>query len=220
MRRSPSFVKIDNRLTECYGRPPLRPRRPLLDVLIETILSQNTSDINSLRAYQNLRRVFPDWRRLAESEPRRVAVAIRQGGLANIKSKRIVKIVRDLIREHGRPSLEHLRSKKPEAAYQSLKEIEGVGPKTAACTLLFGDGMAIFPVDTHIYRVCKRLGWVLPKEGREAFQERFRRLVPERAVYRFHLNLIEHGRRVCRPRNPACLVCCLKRLCPSRREEK
>ncbi len=212
--RAPSIAKVERILAECYGRPSPRSKRPLLDILIETILSQNTSDANSLRAYASLRRAFPSWARLAEAEVPKVAEAIRQGGLANIKSRRLVEIVRGLRREQGRPTLEHLRVMEPEAAYRALKEIDGVGPKTAACTLLFGAGMPLFPVDTHIYRVCGRLGWVRPGEGREDFQERFRRLVPDDLVYSFHLNLIEHGRRVCRSSRPACPRCCLRKNCP------
>lgn len=211
--RAPSIAEVEGILAKCYGRPPRRAKRPLLDVLIETILSQNTSDVNSLRAYASLRRAFPNWAMLAGSHVHRVASAIRQGGLANIKSKRILGIVRGLIREHGRPTLEHLRRMESEAAYRALKEIDGVGPKTAACTLLFGAGKSIFPVDTHIYRVCGRLGWVRPREAREGFQERFRRLVPDDMVYPLHLNLIEHGRRVCRPSRPSCQECCLRNIC-------
>lgn len=212
--KPPPLARVERILAECYGRPPRRAKRPLLDVLIETILSQNTSDANSLKAYSSLRRAFPSWASLAGSQVHKVAEAIRQGGLANIKSKRILRIVRDLQRERGRPTLEHLRIMEPEAAYRALKEIDGVGPKTAACTLLFGAGLPIFPVDTHIFRVCGRLGWVRPREGREGFQERFRRLVPDGLVYSFHLNLIEHGRKVCRPSKPACPACCLKKTCP------
>jgi endonuclease-3 len=186
----------------------------LLDVLIQTILSQNTSDVNSLRAYAGLRKAFPSWSALAEVDVGKVAVAIRPGGLANIKSRRIVQILRDLKKAYGRPTLEHLRRMKPEAAYAALKDMAGVGPKTAACTLLFGAGIPIFPVDTHIHRVCRRLGWAGPRETREKFQERIRRLVPGKKVYPLHLNLIEHGRRVCRAGKPACPTCCLKTICP------
>lgn len=216
---APSIAKVSALLEGRYGRPLTRPNRPLLDVMVETMLSQNTSDVNSLRAYANLRRAFPSWSALASADVRKVAAAIRQGGLANIKSRRIVRIVKELQGKLGRPSLEHLRRMEPEAAYQALKEIDGVGPKTAACTLLFGAGIPIFPVDTHIFRVCGRLGWVLPRENRERFQERIRGMVPGESVYSFHLNLIEHGRRVCHPQKPECPACCLVKICPKGREK-
>lgn len=209
----PQISLVHRRLLACYGRPPANRRRPLLDVLIQTILSQNTSDVNSLRAYQALKKRYPDWRRLERARPQQVAGIIKSGGLANIKSRRIIELLRNLSRKQGRPGLEPLRKMPPEAAYNFLKEIKGVGPKTAACTLLFGAGFPIFPVDTHIYRVSKRLGWARPREDREHFQERFRHLVPGELVFPLHLNLIEHGRRRCHSRKPRCQPCCLRDLC-------
>ncbi len=215
----PPFAEANRLLAGCYGMPPRNRNRPLLDVLVQTILSQNTSDANSLRAYASLRRSFPGWSLASRAGPGKVAAAIRQGGLANVKSKRIVRIMRVLERERGRPSLEHLRRMEPEAAYEALKSMDGVGPKTAACTLLFGAGIPIFPVDTHIHRVCSRLGWAHRGENRERFQERVRKLIPAGLVYPLHLNLIEHGRRTCRPRNPGCPECCLRKRCPYRRRK-
>jgi len=210
---APRISPVLRRLAACYGRPPTNRSRPLMDVLIQTILSQNTSDANSLRAFAALKKNYPDWSRLAGSSPGRVAKVIKSGGLANIKSRRILELLRSLSRERGKPDLEWLRGMEPESAYEFLKGLKGVGPKTAACTLLFGAGIPIFPVDTHIYRVAKRLGWVRKGEDRERFQERFRHLVPPGWVYVLHLNLIEHGRRRCHSRNPRCQQCCLKDHC-------
>lgn len=215
--RPPSIAAVSDALEVCYGKPRPHGKRPLLDVLVQTILSQNTSDANSLRAYASLKRAFPSWSGLAAADVRKVAAAIRQGGLANVKSRRIVRIIRELERLHGRPTLEHLRRMDREAAYQALKAMDGIGPKTAACTLLFGSGIPVFPVDTHIHRVGARLGWARTGETREKFQERIRRLVPDGLVHPLHLNIIEHGRRVCRPENPRCPACCLKPLCPYRK---
>jgi endonuclease-3 len=209
----PAIVRVHRLLTVCYGRPAARPRQPLLDVLVETILSQNTSDANSLRAFRSLRTRFPDWTSARRAGARAIAGAIRSGGLSNIKSRRIHQILTMLGRSPGKLSLEHLTERDPEEAYQSLISIKGVGPKTAACTLLFGAGIPMFPVDTHIYRVSLRLGWVKPGEDRPAFQERFRHQVPDGIVYPLHLNLIDHGRRVCRPAKPGCRECCLSKIC-------
>ncbi len=212
-------MAVHRRLAECYGRPEPMPQRPLLDVLVQTILSQNTTDRNSLEAYRRLRQRYPSWTTAARAGARSVARAIRQGGLAQVKSRRIVKILRRLIAEQGRPSLEHLLALDPETAYAALKEMEGVGPKTAACTLLFGAGIPIFPVDTHIFRVSQRLDWAGPRESRENFQERIRRMVPPEIVYPLHLNMIAHGRTRCRPAKPRCRDCCLYSLCGYRKEK-
>ncbi len=200
-------------LLSTYGSPPAAERRPLLDVLIETVLSQNTSDRNSHRAYRALRSRFPRWELVFTSPRRSVAAAIASGGLANIKAARIKALLSGFRRRFGRPTLEPLRHLPAEDAYRYLLSLAGVGPKTAACTLLFGRGTPIFPVDTHIARISQRLGWAEPGETPAAFQERFRRLVPDRLVYSLHINLIAHGRAVCHPRGPACPGCCIRRYC-------
>ncbi len=200
-------------LNRCYGQPRWTASRPLMDVLVETILSQNTSDSNSHRAFLALKKKYPRWDTVAGADIKSIALAIRSGGLANIKSRRIKDLISFIVGRRGKAGLEFLKKMPREAAYQYLLGIKGVGPKTAACTLLFGAGIPVYPVDTHIYRVSIRLGWVKEKEARESFQERFRKLVPDAMVYSLHLNLIEHGRKICHPRKPECPECCLIKVC-------
>jgi endonuclease-3 len=126
---------------------------------------------------------------------------------------RISKLLKLIAQEQGRVSLEYLKQLSPEKAYCKLLSYDGVGPKTAACTLLFGAGMPLFPVDTHVHRVCRRLGWAGSKESAGAFQERIGPLIPPELVYSLHVNLIEHGRQVCHPRQPECGRCRLKAYC-------
>jgi len=209
----PLIKIISGSLSQCYGHPRWSRSRPLLDVLIETVLSQNTSDINSHRAFLTLREKYPKWDLLPDADISDIAKAIRSGGLANIKSRVIKDLVTAIAIKRGNAKLEFLRKLPREEAYQFLLGIKGVGPKTAACTLLFGAGIPIYPVDTHIYRVSLRLGWVRGKEAIAGFQERFRKLVPEELVYPLHLNMIEHGRNICHPRNPECPKCCLFKAC-------
>lgn len=212
-KNKPSIGKIKGILDRRYGQPRWTVSRPLMDVLVETILSQNTSDSNSRRAYRALKKKYPKWENLAGTDVRSIALAIRSGGLANIKSRRIKDLISAITRKQGKAGLEFLKKLPREEAYQYLLAIKGVGPKTAACTLLFGAGIPVYPVDTHIYRVSSRLGWVKRKEDRESFQERFRKMVPDAMVYPLHLNLIEHGRKICHPRKPECSGCCLIKVC-------
>jgi endonuclease-3 len=216
----PSMATVSKRLARCYGRPRQVSGEPLVDVLIRTILSQNTTDTNSLKAYAELRKRYSRWASLAAASQPEVARAIRTGGLSKIKSKRIIALVRSLVKDRGNASLEYLRRMPAEQAYQHLLSIKGVGPKTAACTLLFGAGIPVFPVDTHIYRVSGRLGWARSDEDREKYQERIRHQIPDRLVSPLHLNLIEHGRTVCHPHRPHCRQCCLRTICPKRRIEE
>jgi endonuclease-3 len=205
--------RVHQALLKCHGIPAPKKYPRVLDALVETILSQNTSDSNSHRAYLSLRKHFPGWRAAAAARPRAIEAAIRTGGLAQIKSLRISKLLNLIARERGLISLEYLKKLSPERAYHKLLSYDGVGPKTAACTLLFGAGMPVFPVDTHVYRVCQRLGWAAPKESAENFQERIGAFIPPVQVFNLHVNLITHGRQTCHPRRPDCGRCCLNIQC-------
>jgi len=147
-----------------------------------------------------------------------VAAIIRSGGLAEIKAKRIIGALRRLKSEHGKITLDFIVGMTPEEAEAWLASIDGVGPKTAAIVLLFSFGMPAFPVDTHVFRVSKRLGLVDDRSSREGAQKELSRLVHPSAYYSMHLNLIEHGRRTCRPRTPLCKDCILSELCNHNRD--
>lgn len=204
---------VSSLLTSAYGRKRAARGGDPLDVLIETILSQNTSDINSGRAFDSLKRKYTSWEELLEDRPEEVANVIRSGGLAEIKAKRILGALSLLISERGELDLDFLSHMTVEEAEHWLTSIEGVGPKTAAIVLLFSLGMPAFPVDTHVFRVCKRLGLVAEGVSRENAQKELGLLIAPKEYYNMHLNLIEHGRKLCKPRNPRCGMCAVSRFC-------
>ena len=212
---NPKLDMVARRLAREYGKRRWVADEEPLDSLIGTILSQNTSDVNSGRAFESLKRRFQTWERVLHATPRRIAGAIRQGGLAGIKSRRIKAILSDIKKSHGRLDLGFLKEFPAGEGYDYLLSFKGVGPKTAACVLLFACRKPVFPVDTHILRIGKRLGWARPRESAEAFQERIRGRIPRGWVYSLHINMIAHGRSVCRPRRPKCGECVLVKLCPS-----
>lgn len=212
---NPKPDMVARRLAREYGKRRWVADEEPLDSLIGTILSQNTSDVNSGRAFESLKRRFQTWERVLHATPRRIAGAIRQGGLAGIKSRRIKAILSDIKKSHGRLDLGFLKEFPAGEGYDYLLSFKGVGPKTAACVLLFACRKPVFPVDTHILRIGKRLGWARPRESAEAFQERMRGKIPRGWVYSLHINMIAHGRSVCRPRRPKCGECVLVKLCPS-----
>ncbi len=207
-------ARVDDTLTKVYGRKIVARRRASpLDTLVLTILSQNTNDVNRDRAYRSLRESYPKWEDLMASTPSRVATAIRVGGLANIKSRRLVDALRFIHHERGRLSLDFLGAMSPVEADAWLSRIKGVGPKTRAIVLLFSLGMPAFPVDTHVHRVTKRIGLIGKRTTRGQAQVELAALVPEAEYYNFHINLIEHGRAVCVARKPKCPVCPVRSLC-------
>ena len=208
------IIDIDRLLTSCYGDRPRSASSPdLLDGLILTILSQNTSDVNSHRAFQSLKDRFPRWEQAAEAGEEEIEEAIRSGGISQVKAGRIKAVLDMLHEETGTYSLEHLRDMEPQQALDYLMDIPGVGRKTAAVLLLFRMDYPYFPVDTHIFRVGRRLGIIPPESNPEKAHDLMDEIVPDDIKYRFHINLITHGRQVCKARKPNCPGCCLNKRC-------
>lgn len=186
---------------------------PPLDMLIATILSQNTNDRNSHRAYTRLRSRFPRWNDVAKAPLRSIADAIRIGGMANQKAARIKETLRAVKDRYGSYSLSALRRKSDDEIIQELVSINGVGVKTASCVLLFSLRRDVFPVDTHVHRICNRLGLVPRTSTPEKTFEAMKGLVPRGRAYSFHTNLIRFGRMVCASSRPKCMICPLYDEC-------
>ncbi len=208
--------QIAGLLEEEYGRPaPRRKLRPL-DELVLTILSQHTTDVNSGRAFDSLKQRFPTWEAVREADPAEIADAIRSGGLARIKAVRIKELLQHLWEERGSLDLDFLSQIEMGEAREFLLQLGGVGPKTAACVLLFSCGRPAFPVDTHVHRVARRLGLIDPVVSAEDAHRILEAVVPPEDVYSFHINLVVHGRRVCKSQRPRCEVCILAPVCGCR----
>jgi len=202
-------------LISTYGDRPWHRRLEPVGELVQTILSQNTSDANSGRAYSSLMQRFGSWDRIAAASPGEIAGAIRAGGLADVKAKYIRSALSALIKEKRGFDLEFLRRLPVKEAREWLVKLPGVGMKTASCVLLFSLGMPAFPVDTHVYRVAKRLGIIDNKLSVDSAHLKLEEIVKADDIYRCHMLLIEHGRRTCKAQRPLCLKCSLAAVCPS-----
>jgi endonuclease-3 len=208
------FARVLRRLVARYGARPWRPAGKIVDELVLTILSQNTSAANYTAGYRNLRRRFRRWSAAANADLSEVERCIRISGLSNIKAPRIQAILRQVHRQHGTIDLEFLRDWPAERALDYLLAFDGVGPKTARCVLLFAAGRAVFPVDTHIHRIIGRLGVLVASVSAEQAHDVLTPLIPPKDRYAMHVLLVEHGRTTCAARSPKCEVCCLLDLCP------
>jgi endonuclease III len=211
--RRARVLAIRDRLRELYGRPVNHPHRHPIAELVRTILSQNTNDRNRDVAYERLRAALPTWVEVRDAPVEEVEEAIRPGGLAPSKAPRIQQVLRELPTEDGDPTLDWLEDTDRDEAIGFLVELPGVGRKTAACVMIFALGRPEIPVDTHVYRVGGRLGLFPERASFERAHDEMLAITDPADAYELHINLITHGRRVCRPQ-PRCAECGLRRMCP------
>jgi endonuclease-3 len=211
--RRARVLAIRDRLRQLYGRPVNRPHGHPIAELVRTILSQNTNDRNRDVAYERLRAALPTWIEVRDAPVEIVEEAIRPGGLAVTKAPRIQEVLRQLPMDGGEPTLDWLGEADRDAAIEFLVELPGVGRKTAACVMIFALGRPEIPVDTHVHRVGGRLGLFPERASFERAHDEMLAITDPDDAYELHVNLITHGRRVCRPQ-PRCGECGLRRMCP------
>lgn len=204
--------KVVDLLSELHG-PAIRPEgKPIddksygaacgavpsiLDALVRTILSQNTTSKNSTAAKHNLDKTFGkgNWKAMHEASSAEVEDAIRIGGLAPSKTATIKNVLATALEEYGTFSLDHLHEESNDDAMRKLISFKGVGPKTASCVLLFCMARDSFAVDTHVFRLSKSLGWVPQRAGREETYGHLDVTIPGEYKYALHTLLITHGKR-------------------------
>lgn len=207
-------AEVERTLRKRLGTPEWSGPTDPLDMLVLTILSQNTNDVNRDRAWTQLRKTFPTWQDVLSAPPSRIARAIRVGGIANVKARNIKQFLKWVQGTYGRLALDGLCKMTPKAALELLISQRGIGLKTIYVTLLFACGIDVFPVDTHIYRIVRRLEIAPETASRDKVTAWMQPLVPAGKSYAFHINLITLGRTICKARNPLCDACPLRSMCP------
>jgi len=180
-----------------------------------TVLSQHTSDVNTARTFKGLKERFPTWPEVLEADPMELADTIRSGGLADTKAVRIQRILSEIEAHEGDIDLNRLEALEDSEVEEYLVSLPGVGPKTAACVLLFAMGRAAFPVDTHVHRVAIRLGLISAKTSADKAHRLLSEGIAPELRYEFHMQLIRHGREICKAVRPLCTECTLLDLCVS-----
>ena len=184
--------------------------------LAPTLPSQTTSDHNSGRAFQRLIATFPDWNAVVAAPGAAVEEAIRVGGLAKTKTPRLQALLQALRERLGKDWDPAILATMPiPEAKEWLTSLPGIGPKTAACVLLFSLGRPALPVDTHVHRVSGRLGLIGPKVNAVAAHDDLEAQMDPALYYGYHVAVIRHGRRVCKAQRPLCEDCVLNDVCPS-----
>ncbi len=199
------------RLGEHYGHPGIDPSGDPIGELVQTILSQHTTDVSSAKAYVELRSRFPTWNSVEHAQMEEVADAIRFAGLPRQKANTI----QAALREFGDADLHSLASLPVAEARSQLTAVRGIGDKTASCVLLFALGMPAQPVDTHIERVSKRIGTTNGEKSAAGIQHVYEACLPAdgQTMFAFHVDLIRHGREICTARAPKCSQCMMTDIC-------
>ncbi len=213
MNKKSRIVRINKLLVERYGIPARQKNKPKpVDMLLATILSQNTNDNNSYRAYKNLLERFDSWESILFVKQKELEKVISVAGLTHQKAFAIMNFLKTNKEEKGKITLDYLKTMDDECAIAELTRLKGVGIKTASCVLLFSLYRNVCPVDTHVNRTVNRLGIVnasTPDKTYFQLNEDF----PEKIAHQFHTNLIKLGREICKPQKPACSICPLENYC-------
>ena len=205
--------KNNSLLIDFFGTPPRNKKLPdPIDMLIGTILSQNTNDNNSYKAYRNLREKFNNWEEVAALPRLKIEKLIKVAGLGKQKSKAIKNVLNGLKKKRGKISLDYLKNLDDESVINELIMFDGVGIKTASCVLLFSMNRNICPVDTHVHRTLNRIGIVKTNTPDKTFNE-ILGYVPDGTAHPFHTNLIRLGREICKPSKPNCSICPVEANC-------
>jgi endonuclease-3 len=209
--------RVLNLLRKTYALPKLTAeRKDPFETLIVTIISQNTTDRNTARAFENLSSKFKiEPETLASGDVQMIEECLRTGGLFRHKARAIIEVSRTLIR-NWEGSMASILSLPIEDARRELLQLPGVGPKTADVVLLFSAGKPVIPVDTHVERVSKRLGFVPEKGNYETVREKLENLFKPEDCAAVHVLLILHGRKYCKAKTPLCASCPVNEYCPSR----
>jgi len=196
-----------------YGETVVKSRRPAMDVLVQGILSQNTNDINMGRAFDSLKAKYRTWEDVLAAPEEELGEVIKSSGFYRLKAQRIKATLSEIKNRVGRLDLRLLKKMDIDEAMDWLTSLHGVGPKTAAILLLFHFGRPVLPVDTHVWRVTKKLGLVPNNFTREKTQATLQNVVPQPCLLSMNHNLVTHGRQICKARNPLCEVCFLRTHC-------
>jgi endonuclease-3 len=204
---------INKLLIQFFGIPQRNKTNPdPVDMLIGTILSQNTNDKNSYRAFKNLKQKYRTWNEVAKLTPSKIERIIRVAGLGKQKSAAINNVLKGLKKKNGEIKIKFQRNQDDKSVIDELIQFDGVGVKTASCVLLFSMNRNVCPVDTHVHRTLNRIGLVSTKSPDKTFNEIFGQ-IPAGAAHSFHTNLIRLGREICKPTKPKCTICPLEKHC-------
>lgn len=211
---STKAIEVTRRLTEKYGVAAWSSKDPM-SMLVDIILSHRTRDEQTAAAYDNLLRRFGSWEAVRDAPTSEVQEAVANVNWPEVKAPRLQALMRRITEERGELKLDFLRDLPVEESAAWLNRLEGVGPKTTACVLLFSCQQPLLPVDVHVHRVSGRLGLIGKKVTADNAHALLQALLPNdsQTIYNFHKGLLRHGQRICVFERPRCNICPITDLC-------
>lgn len=215
LERLATILEDDYGREKSYEKQPSLSGEPdsVLGTLIITVLSQASNDERTRTVYERLRDEFANWHAIRNSDRDKLEGILRPGGLATQKAGYLKGILESIYTQMNQYSLQDLKNWTDEEAYNYLISLPGVGKKTATCVLLFALERDVFPVDTHVARISRRLGFVEDNASADKIHNFYAKQLPSDLALGLHLNLLEHGRQVCLARTPRCWECSLFDMC-------
>ncbi|MBN2012672.1 endonuclease III [candidate division KSB1 bacterium] len=205
---------ITQRLEQHFGDPVQKTRSRPMDNLVLTILSQNTNDRNRDIAYRQLRERYASWEEVKDADLDEIEIAVRPAGLGKQKASTIKNVLNWISDTYGDLNIDFLCHMDPWEAIETFTTQKGIGIKTMAVVLCFSCGIDVFPVDTHVHRICRRLEFVPDKATADKTFRLMKDVVPVGKSYSLHVNFLRLGRQICHARKPMCEICPIRENCP------
>jgi len=208
--------QVSHALERRYSSPRHGNPRDPLDVLVYILLSNRTGPSVAQRVYTSLRNAFSNWAELDAARLKSIVELLRPAGLAKKRALQLHGILAQLRVVFGECSLKKLASWGTPVAEAYLCGLPGVSEKVAKCVLMYAFDRQVLPVDVHVHRIARRLGWHSHRRADQSHNS-LEAIVPAALRYAFHVNCVAHGRTVCRATNPLCGSCVIARWCPEGR---
>ncbi len=210
--RSQIVRRVCEKLLEGYGKPRLGNPKNSIDNIVFIIISNKTTPEMARATYNRIKVMYPRWDMMGESDHLKLQLLLKPAGLSNIKSLQISETLIKIQNDFGECCLSGITNKPDSDIEDYLVSLPGVSKKVAKCVMMYTLGAKVLPVDTHVHRIAKRLGWTKRKRADQCHDE-LEALIAPKYRYSFHVDCVMHGRHICRSTNPVCYECIIKKYC-------
>ena len=210
--RSRLVTKVCRRFDADFGKRRLGNPRDPVDDLVFIIVSNKTAPIVATRTFAKLKQSYGSWDDLCNSSVGRLRSILKPAGLSKVKSVQLRTALQTIKKDFGTCDLRSLRRQPLDTVHKYLTSLPGVSDKVAKCVMMYTMSASVLPVDVHVHRIARRLGWTSRKRADQCHEE-LEGLIPPKWRYSFHVGCVLHGRTLCRPKQPTCMLCPFRSCC-------